>query len=109
MMHLKHLMLGRSFFDRIPAQEIIADNDVERYDRILATRGASYALAYTCNGRIFKVDMDKLPFRPARAFWFDPKSGKRKSILAFNRKGIVAFDPPGIKADGNDHVLILEI
>ena len=109
MIHLKHLMLGRSFFDRIPAQEIIADNDVERYDRILATRGARYAFAYTSNGRIFKVDMDKLPFRPARAFWFDPKSGKRKPILAFNRKGIVAFDPPGIKADGNDHVLILEI
>jgi hypothetical protein len=37
MQYLEKLMLGRSYFDRIPDQSMIVDNG-ERYERVIATR-----------------------------------------------------------------------
>ena len=59
MQFLKKLMLSENYFDRVPAQEIIADNTQDKYNRILATKGKKYAMVYTYTGRNFKVEIGR--------------------------------------------------
>jgi Protein of unknown function (DUF4038)/Putative collagen-binding domain of a collagenase len=107
MQHLKKLLLSKSYFDRVPAQELIVDNG-ERYERVAATKGKNYAMFYVYNGRDFKVEIKKLKFYPGKASWFNPKSGEQKIIQEYRNTTIKSFDPPGEKMNGNDWVLILE-
>ena len=106
MQYLKKLMLSRTYFDRMPNQSLITDNG-EKYERVLATSGKSYALFYTSNGRSFSINTHQLKFKPAKASWFNPKDGQQASIKKYN-SGVTTFDPPGEKKNGNDWVLILE-
>ena len=107
MQHMKKLILSRSYYDRLPAQELVIDNG-KKYERVLATKGKSYALFYVYNGREFKVAMDKLKFYPSKAGWFNPKSGETKWISEYRNITDKKFDPPGDKENGNDWILILE-
>ena len=107
MQYLKKLMLGRSYFDRIPDQSMIVDNG-ERYERVIATRAKNYAMFYVYNGREFKVEIKKLQFIPGKAIWFNPRIGETKTISEYRNTTVVNFDPPGEKENGNDWVLILE-
>lgn len=106
MIHLKKLMLSKSYFDRVPAQELVVDNG-DRYNRVAATGGNNYAMFYVYNGREFKIDLSKLTFVPAKANWFSPATGKLQSVEGY-KKGTAGFDPPGEQKDGNDWVLIIE-
>lgn len=108
MQYLKNLILSKSYFDRKPAQEIIADNNQTKYNYILATKGHNYAFAYTYTGRSFKVNTAKLGFAFAKARWYCPKDGTEQTIKLKSKKGIVSFDPPGTPKEGNDWVLVLE-
>ncbi|HEV8272743.1 MAG TPA: glycoside hydrolase family 140 protein [Chitinophagaceae bacterium] len=107
MQYLKKLMLGRSYFDRIPDQSMIIDNG-EKYERVIATRAKNYAMFYIYNGREFKVEIKKLQFIPNKAIWFNPRNGETKTISEYRNTTVVNFDPPGEKENGNDWVLILE-
>jgi hypothetical protein len=107
MQYLKKLMLGRSYFDRIPDQSMIVENG-ERYEKIIATRGKNYAMFYIYNGREFKVEVKKLQFIPGKASWFNPRNGETRIISEYRNTADVAFDPPGEKENGNDWILILE-
>jgi hypothetical protein len=109
MHNLDWLMLSqKSYFDRVPAQELIVDNTKDKYDYILATKGKKFAMAYTYTGRNFKVDMSKLAFKVTRASWYNPSKGEGTSFEISSEKAIREFNPPGEPADGNDWVLILE-
>ena len=107
MQYLKKLLLSKSYFDRVPAQELVIDNR-EKYDRVLATKGKSYAMFYVYNGREFKVGIKKLKFKLEKASWFNPKNGKQQFIQEYSNTTIKNFNPPGEKENGNDWVLILE-
>jgi len=107
MVFLKKLMLSKSYFDRVPAQEAVV-NSGERYDRVAATQGRRYALFYVYNGRSFQADLEKLNFKAKRARWFNPKNGEVQRQTFKRERGIREFDPPGEKENGNDWVLILE-
>lgn len=107
MQYLKKLLLSKSYFDRVPAQQLVTDNG-ERYDYIAATKGKNYAMLYTYNGRDFKVAISKLNFKPAKASWFSPATGKTEVIKNFSNKTMQRFNPPGDITNGNDWVLILE-
>lgn len=106
MQYLKKLMLSKSYFDRVPAQELVVDSE-ERYNRVAATKGKNYALFYVYNGRNFTVAADKLSFKPTKANWFNPANGKKEPVKNY-RTGIIIFAPPGERVNGNDWVLILE-
>lgn len=108
MQHLKSLMLSYSYFDRKPAQEIIADNTQKRYNYILATKGNDYAMAYTYTGRTFSVNTSRLGFKLSKAAWYSPIDGREQEIPLKVKSGIVRFDPPGEPQNGNDWVLILK-
>jgi Protein of unknown function (DUF4038)/Putative collagen-binding domain of a collagenase len=106
MQYLKKLLLSKSYFDRLPAQELIIDNG-EQYERVLATKGNNYALFYVYNGRSFTVALNKFSFKPTKANWFNPLTGKQEPVKNY-KTGTTLFTPPGKKANGNDWVLILE-
>lgn len=108
MKYLKDLILSYSYFDRKPAQEIIADNTQKRYNYIIATKGPAYAMAYTYTGRTFKVNTAKLGFKLSSAQWYSPVDGSTQSIGLKAKTGIVSFDPPGQPKNGNDWVLVLK-
>lgn len=106
MRHLKKLIGSYSYFDREPAQALIRQNG-EKYDRIQAAKGKSYAFFYTYTGRNLDIETGKLGFIPGKASWFDPRTGLKKSVPGFNMR-TSSFDPPGETKAGNDWLLILE-
>lgn len=108
MQYLKDLMLSYSYFDRVPDQSLIADDNGEKYDALLATRGNDYVMIYTYNGRNMAIQMGKIKGDKVKALWFKPSSGEKIKIGEFDNSGTHSFDPPGEKVDGNDWVLILE-
>jgi hypothetical protein len=108
MKYLKKLMLSKSYFDRVPDQSLIAGDEGERYNRLLATRGPNYAFIYTYTGRKMEVNMGKIAGATVKASWYDPRNGDYKSIGTFSNKGTQSFDPPQAPANGNDWVLVLE-
>jgi hypothetical protein len=109
MVYLKNLMLSRSFFERVPDQTLVAsDAYAEKYDRIVATRGKEYVMAYTYTGREFALQMGKIPGEKVKASWFDPRTGKIRFFAEIPNKGTAKFNPPGEKKNGNDWVLILD-
>jgi hypothetical protein len=107
MQYLKKLMLSKSYFDRVPAPELIVDNG-DSYDKIIATKGKNYVMFYVYNSRNFKVAINKLGFIPKRGIWYKPSDGKIINITEYRNTTTATFDPPGEKKDGNDWVLILE-
>ncbi len=108
MVHLKQLMLSRSYFDRVPDQSIVGSSQGERYDYQAATRGKDYAFIYTYNGREIEVKMGKIEGDLVRAGWFDPRTGETTFIGEYENTGTQLFDPPGEAADGNDWVLVFD-
>ena len=108
MRYMKELMLSRSYFDRIPAQDLIAEKQGERYDFLAATKGKDYAFIYTCNGSNMKINLEKMHLSDIKASWFNPRNGKFTDIGAYKARGIKTFDPPGEKVNGNDWVLVLD-
>jgi hypothetical protein len=107
MKHLAKLMNEYNGFERRPAQELLAEDPGIRYEYIASTNGDGYAMFYTYTGRNFNVDLSKLDFKLARAWWFDPRNGRRQSLKLPGTKGVQKFDPPGDSIAGNDAVLIL--
>jgi hypothetical protein len=108
MIHLKQLMLSRPYAERVPDDELIAGKNGARYDRILATRGTSYLLAYTYTGRPFEIRMGRISGQQAKASWYCPRDGRSVAIGTFPNQGIRKFTPPGTPADGNDWVLLVD-
>ncbi len=108
MHHLKDLMLSRPYFDRVPDQSLVAGENGEKYDYIVATRGKNYAMLYVYNGRPFSVNMGKIDEDEVVASWFSPRDGGYTEIGVFPNTGVVEFTPPGTRADGNDWVLVLD-
>lgn len=105
--YLKQLMLEKSYFDRVPAQEIIVNNNKESYNYIIATKAKNYAMAYTFTGRDFSVDAGKLGFTIAGTQWFNPSTGKKETASYKQHDTILFFNPPGEPKNGNDWVLII--
>jgi hypothetical protein len=108
MIYLKKLILSRPYFERVPAQEIIAGEQGQKYEYIAATRGKNYAFVYTFSGREFSIYCGELKWRECKASWYNPRNGELTLSVTFKCEGIKTFDPPGEKANGNDWVLILD-
>ena len=108
MIYLKQLMLSRSYFDRIPAQDLIAGRQGEKYDYLAATKGRDYAFIYTYNGNTMNINLATLNSTRIKASWYNPRNGIFTEIGSYEATGVETFDPPGEKTDGNDWVLILD-
>jgi hypothetical protein len=114
--HLKNLMLSRPYFDRVPAEEFIVQDEVHssvpgagRY-RFVATMdtAGSYAMVYAPIGREFSVKTDMLKAEKITAWWYCPRTGKAQKIGSFANDGQPkAFTPP-MKGEAMDYVLVLD-
>lgn len=107
MRHLKDLILSRPYLERVPDQSLILDNGT-RYERVAATRGESYAIAYSYTGKPFRVQMGKISGKRVHAAWFDPRTGQTQPVGTFANRGTRTFTPPGTPAPGNDWALLLD-
>ena len=101
-------MLSKPFFERIPDQGIIAGEQGKKYDFVVATRGVDYAMIYNYVGRNMQINMGKIKGKRVKASWFNPRTGDIIFINNFKNVGIMEFNPPGEKSEGNDWVLVLE-
>ena len=107
MRFLKDLILSRPYFERIPDQSLIIGNGT-RYDRVAATRGTGYAIAYSYTGTPCRVQLGKISGTRVRASWYDPRTGQTQAIGTFANRGKRLFTPPGTPAPGNDWALLLD-
>lgn len=108
MKYLKQLMLSRSFFDRVPAQDLLVENG-EKYDYKVATRGSNYAMVYTYRGGIIQVDLDKMNGDKIAVSWVNPRTGAVLKDGEIESSGVRIFETPvAVDMDGNDWVLILD-
>ena len=108
MQYLKRLMLSRPFMERIPDQSIIAGENGERYEYVIATRGNGYAFVYSYKARPFRVRMGAIAGERVRAWWFDPRDGSAREAGVFANEGERRFEPPADPSVGNDWVLVLD-
>lgn len=107
MIHLKNLILEYPYFERIPDQSLVA-NQEDKYKYVTATRGNDYALIYTYDGRPLKINMGKISGDEVEASWYDPRTGSSSAIGTKENKGIQEFKSPGEVKDGNDWILVLK-
>ncbi|MFV0366397.1 MAG: glycoside hydrolase family 140 protein [Mangrovibacterium sp.] len=108
MQWVNKLMKSHDFNNRRPAQDMIAGKNGDKYDYITATLGADYAYVYTYTGRTFSLNMGMLPGEKVNARWYDPSTGDYTVLGEVANTGVLQFDSPGVKRDGNDWVLVLE-
>jgi hypothetical protein len=107
LVHLKSLMASIPLFSLVPDQTLLAGGQGVKYDHIAACRGDDFAFMYTFNGREMEVAMGKISGEEVDASWYDPRTGTSSVIGSFDNTGILRFDPPGEKEEGNDWVLVL--
>ena len=115
MQHARALIESRPVLTRVPDDTVIVRSNVPTSvpgagtRRFTATRdqAGTYAFVYAPVGRPFSVRMDAIKGPKAKAWWFDPRTGKADAIGEFETKGERRFTPP---APGEllDWVLVLD-
>ena len=108
MQFLKRLILARPYLERVSDQGLIAGDNGNRDNYLVATRGNSYLMVYTYTGRPFEIHMGIISGKQVRAWWYDPRNGSARQIGVFRNQGVHAFTPPGSPAPGNDWVLVVD-
>jgi hypothetical protein len=104
--HVRWLIESRPFLERIPDQELPAENYAGA-NHLQATRGKDYAFLYSPNGLKIKVNMGKISGEKVKAYWYDPRTGTASLIGEFANTGITEFVPPS-SGRNNDWVLVLD-
>ena len=94
MKYLKRLMLAFPYFERVADQSVIIDNG-EKYDRIIATRGKDYILAYNHTGRPMTVDLGKISGKEKNIWTMDPADGSLCFIGKTTDKAFSHMPEPG--------------
>jgi hypothetical protein len=110
MSRLKALFTSRPWYQLVPDQkhEVVVDGlgEFRGLDYLAAARTEDGAtvIAYLPTERAFTVDMSKIAGKNARAWWFNPRTGKSDAAGEFPTTGKKQFTPPG---DG-DWVLVMD-
>lgn len=105
MKYLKWLMLSFPFTERVADQSIIAGQNGERYDRIIATRGNDYLLVYNYSGKPMSIDLAKISGAKKNVWWMNPADGKLTYLGEYDSK-VVEFTYDAAYLRGSDRVLI---
>lgn len=100
MKYLKRLMLTFPYFDRVGDQSLVIDNGV-KYDRIIATRGKDYLLAYNHTGRPMTLDLSRISGKEKNIWTMDPTDGSL-TYLGITKDRVFSYKPE----QGKDMVLI---
>jgi hypothetical protein len=106
MKEVSDLFLSLPWWNLVPDQSLLTQGGVtDGRELTLAARckDGNWALAYLCNGGSVTVDMSKLS-GPAKAWWYDPRTGELQVIGEFDNSGTQQFSAP---AGGPDWTLVL--
>jgi len=106
MKHLRRLMDTFSSYERVCGQDAIIGNIGTGEERIAATRGKDFLLAYTYVGSSIRVDLTAVSGTRKQAWWFYPSDGGLEYIGEF-KENVKTFTPTGSTGSGNDRVLIV--
>jgi hypothetical protein len=92
----------------VPDQSLVLNDNPENEFYILSaiTVDRQLIIAYTPAGNPLKIDCSKIESGIAKAFWFNPRSGKVKKIGDFDTKISHEFKPWS-DGWGSDFLLIL--
>jgi hypothetical protein len=110
MSRLQSLFTSRPWDQLVPDQkhEVVVDGlgEFRGLDYLAAARTAdgATAMAYLPTARTFTVDLSKIAGKTAKAWWFNPRTGKSDAAGDFPTTGKKSFTPPG----EGDWVLVLD-
>ncbi|HVP49195.1 MAG TPA: glycoside hydrolase family 140 protein [Bryobacteraceae bacterium] len=110
MSRLKALFTSRPWYQLVPDQkhEVVVDGlgEFRGLDYLAAARteDGGTVIAYLPTARTFIVDMTKIAGKSAKAWWFNPRTGKSDAAGEFPTTGKKQFTPPG----EGDWVLVLD-
>jgi len=107
MINVRRLIESRPMTERVPAQELIANDYMPETDYIVATKGKNYAFVYIPTGSEASINLDKLGWAQSVAWWYNPRTGESKKLKEITNKGIQQFKPEN-GGRGNDWVLVLD-
>ena len=105
MKHLRRLVEAFPYFERVPDQRAVEENG-ERYERLIATRGERYLLVYNYTGRPMRIRTDLIGGEVKRAWWYSPRDGSLRPIGEV-KDPLLRVQPAGGHRPGNDWVLIV--
>lgn len=105
MQYLKNLMLAFPYFERVPDQSVIAGENGERYERLIATRGNDYLMVYNYTNRPMEIDLRKISGEKKRVWWYSPVDGSLEYAGEFDNQ-LTRFQHDSAFGAGNDWVLI---
>ena len=115
MQHGRRLIESRPVLTRVPDDSVVVTGSVPTSvpgagtRRFVATRDTdgTYAFVYVPVGRPFSARMSAIKGATAKAWWFNPRTGKAEPIGEFSTKGEHRFVPPGA-GELLDWVLVLD-
>ncbi len=105
MKYLKWLMLALPFTERVADQGVVAGQNGERYDRVIATRGEDYLLVYNYSGKPMSVDLGRISGSRKNVWWMDPSDGSLTYVGEMD-SGVTEFSYDAAYLRGSDRVLI---
>lgn len=105
MKYLKWLMLTFPYTERVADQSIVAGQNGERYDRVVATRGNDYLLVYNYSGKPMQIDLTRISGEKKNVWMMNPADGTLTFLGEYDNK-VTEFVVDGAYLRGNDRVLI---
>lgn len=105
MKYLKWLMLTFPYTERVADQSIVAGQNGERYDRVVATRGNDYLLVYNYSGKPMQIDLTRISGEKKNVWMMNPADGTLTFLGEYDNK-VTEFVVDGAYLRGSDRVLI---
>ena len=106
MKYLKWLMLSLPFTQAQGDQSVVAGTNGERYDRVIALRGADFMLVYNYSGRPMQLDLKKISGASKRMWLMNPADGTLRPLGETSRDK-ADIDYRDSVAGNSDRVLIV--
>jgi hypothetical protein len=95
--HLRSLILSRSYFDRVPDQDLVTSGT----GRATRSESGSWAMVYLPEGGSVGLDPSRLAGTPLEVTWFDPRTGE-------SQPGAVPDGETFTAPDDRDWVLLVD-
>ena len=85
MQYLKRLILSFPYFERVADQSVIEDNG-EKYNRLIATRGNDYLLVYNYNSNAMRLNLTKISGDKKKVWWMSAANGQLRYLGEYENK-----------------------
>ena len=105
--HLINLMMSRPHHNRVPAQNVFVGEFSEAL-KPRAVMGNGYVFIYTSQGNDISANLNEIPWKKKKAWWYNPRNGIATPIRRVPNRGNHIFNPPGNPASENDWIPVID-